>query len=34
MSATATLVTLKLNKPKTVGGICVTKVAENPVLFA
>jgi hypothetical protein len=33
MSATATLVTLKLNMPKTVEGIGVTKVAEISVLF-
>ena len=34
MSATATLVTRRLNMPKTVEGIGVTKVAEISVLFA
>ncbi|MFZ0338917.1 MAG: hypothetical protein WAL45_12845, partial [Terracidiphilus sp.] len=34
MSATATLVTGRLNMTRTVGGICVTKVAEISVLFA
>ena len=33
MSVTATFVTLKLNKPRTVEGIGVTKVAEISVLF-